>query len=328
MLKVGEKVRYLDDVGEATIVRFQDGKTAIVEDEYGLKHPHPIDKLVPAERDHQPKKKEAPKPILKQTKPQPVPVAKKENTITLPELGLAFVSTNKNKPETGDLDVLFHNGSGYTVFVNISAKENEEWFSVFHGEVKAGENKSVQSLRRQDVGLLSNLKVDVVFFRNTGYVYRNSVSCSLKIKATRFVKPGNYLEYPSLSNLAIVIPIEQEKTVAASASVSPVKRNIPSKKRPSLPVFEEEVDLHLDQILGHEPENVSDHEKFLTQMRHFERRLNNALTHNYVEITFIHGVGTGKLKEAIRAELKEYGLPFADGPFHKYGVGATVVQLT
>ena len=93
-------------------------------------------------------------------------------------------------------------------------------------------------------------------------------------------------------------------------------------------MFEEEVDLHLDQILGHEPDHITDHEKFLTQMRHFERRLNNALTHKYIEITFIHGVGTGRLKEAIRGELKEYGLSFSDGPFHKYGVGATVVQLT
>jgi hypothetical protein len=328
MLRVGEKVRYLDDVGEATIVKFQDGKTAIVEDEYGLKHPHPIDKLVPAERDHQPKKREAPKPTIKQLQPHPVQIAKNENRTSLPELGLAFVSTHKNKPETGDLDVLFCNGSSYTVFVNISAKENEEWFSIFHGEVKTGENQSVQSLRRKDVGLLSNLKVDVVFFGNTGYAYRNSVSCSLKIKATRFVKPGNYLEYSSLSNPTIVIPIEQEKTVVTPPSVSSSNRNIPSKKRPSLPVFEEEVDLHLNHILGHEPENVSDHEKFLTQMRHFECRLNNALTHNYVEITFIHGVGTGKLKAAIRAELKEYGLQFIDGPFHKYGVGATVVQLT
>ena len=72
---------------------------------------------------------------------------------------------------------------------------------------------------------------------------------------------------------------------------------------------------------------MPDHEKFLTQMRHFERKLNHALTHRYVQITFIHGVGTGRLKEALRKELQEYGLPFEDGPFHKYGVGATVVQL-
>lgn len=327
MLKVGEKVRYLDDVGDATIVSFKDAKTAIVEDEYGLRHPHPIDKLVSAERDHQPKKKTIIKPVVVQPKPKVQATSKEEKSFSLPELSLAFVSSNAARPEIGDLEALFCNRTSYTVFVNVSAKENEEWFSVFHGEVKSGENKSVQSLRRQDVGLMSNLKVDVVFFRNTGYEYRSSVSCSVKIKATRFVKSGNYLKYKSFSGPAIVIPIEQEKTIAPSASVSSLKRNIPSKKRPSLPVFEEEVDLHLEMILGHEPENVSDHEKFLTQMRHFERRLNNALTHNYVEITFIHGVGTGKLKEAIRAELKEYGLPYSDGPFHKYGVGATVVQL-
>jgi hypothetical protein len=98
-------------------------------------------------------------------------------------------------------------------------------------------------------------------------------------------------------------------------------------KKPTLPTIEEEVDLHLDAILGSEPIGMPDHEKFLTQMRHFERKLNHALTHKYVQITFIHGVGKGRLKDAIRNELKEYGLPYEDGAFHKYGVGATVVSL-
>ena len=328
MLEVGEKVRYLDDVGEATIIRFIDKKTALVEDEYGLSHPHPIKQLVPAERDYVPEKE----PIIpsqpKAIKPKVEKVVKTEQTTELPELSLAFVSSNASKPETGDLEAFLCNQTGYSILVNISAKENEEWFSVFHGEIKASISKSVQSLRRQDVGLMSNLKVDIIFFGNTGYEYRSPVLCSLKVKATRFVKTGNYVSYSELDNPAIVIPIENEKAVFANPASNTPKRTLSPKKRPSLPIFEEEVDLHLDKILGHEPAHITDHEKFLTQMRHFERRLNNALTHNYIEITFIHGVGTGRLKEAIRAELKEYGLPFADGSFHKYGVGATVVQLT
>jgi dsDNA-specific endonuclease/ATPase MutS2 len=76
-----------------------------------------------------------------------------------------------------------------------------------------------------------------------------------------------------------------------------------------------------------DPSDMPDHEKFLTQMHHFEQRLNHALTHKYIQITFIHGVGTGRLKEAIRKELTEYNLSFEDGAFHKYGVGATVVNL-
>ncbi len=326
MLQVGEKVRYLDDVGEATIIRFLDEKTALVEDEYGLSHPHPLKKLVPAGRDHVPQQPTKPRPKPKAEKPPVKKVERKEETALLPELCLAFVSSNPIKPETGDLEVFFCNQSNYSVLVNISAKENEEWFSVFNGEVKAGSTESIQSLRRQDVGLLSNLMVDVIFFRTTGYKYRKPVSCSAKIKATRFVKPGNYIRYAELDNPAVMVTIENEKLVA-TPSFSASKKPLTTKKKPSLPVFEEEVDLHLDKILGHEPTNMSDHEKFLTQMRHFERRLNNALTHRYIQITFIHGVGTGRLKEAIRAELKEYGLPYTDGPYQKYGVGATVVQL-
>ncbi|MFC2176268.1 DUF2027 domain-containing protein [Bacteroidota bacterium] len=327
MLRIGEKVKYLNDVGEATILAFLNAKMALVEDEYGLQHQHPINQLVPATRDRLPTKNTPPK--AKTIVNQPV---KKAATVIqskkpLPELSLAFVSAT-NKPETSDLDFLFANNTTYNVMVNVAIKEHGEWYSLFHGEVKAKEIKAIQTLRRQDLGTVSNLNVDLLFFKSVGYEPRTPISTNIKIKATRFVKSGNYIEYEKLNKPAIVIPIEQEKAtfktaIAAETSLKKAK----SIAKSSLPIFEEEVDLHLDKILGHEPTNVTDHEKFLTQMRHFERKLNHALTHNYAEITFIHGLGTGRLKDAIRTELKEYGLSYADGPFHKYGVGATVVQL-
>lgn len=326
MFKIGERVRYLDDVGEATIVEFIDDKNVVVEDEYGLTHPHPINKLVSAERDHVPQVKKA--PVI----PTPTPISKPKNTPkkpvgkTLPELAIAFVSTSSSKPETGDLDVVFCNRTKHSILINIGAKENEEWFSVFNGEIATNTDKTIQSLRRQDVGTLSNLQVDVIFFGKTGYQLKQPVSCKVKIKATRFVKPGNYERFIGLNNPAIAIAIGNEK-LPQSEPTSFKKRPVPVKQKPSLPTIEEEVDLHLDKILGEEPIGMPDHEKFLTQMRHFERKLNHALTHRYVQITFIHGVGSGRLKDAIRKELTEYNLPFEDGAYHKYGVGATVVHL-
>ena len=326
MLQVGEKVRYLDDVGEATIVKLLDAKTALVEDEYGLKHPHPLNKLVPAERDFVPKQV---KPIIPVSKPAVAKPAAKEKKISknqLPEFCLAFVTSNSAKPESGDLELLFSNASNYHVLINVAAKVDEEWFSLYNGEVLPKSNQLVQSLRRQDVGSVGNLNVDVIFFGSTGYAFRKPISCAIKIKSTRFVKPGNYLEYDKFQNSAIAIEVENPATPAPS--ITPPKKSFAVKSvRPTSLIFEEEVDLHLEDILGMDPPDMPDHEKFLTQMRHFERRLTHALTHNYIEITFIHGVGTGRLKEAIRQELKEYGLPFQDGPFHKYGVGATVVNL-
>ena len=327
MFEVGEKVRYLDDVGEATIIKFIDAKMALVEDEWGLRHPHPIAKLVPAERDHVPEKPKSvvvekvhPKLVLK-------PVPREPKAQQLPELALAFVSTKPLKPEIGDLDLLFVNNGKYHLLVNVAAKENDEWFSLFSGEILPCSEQIVQSLRRQDVGSVGNLNVDVVFFGKTGYEKRKPISCTLKVKATRFVKPGNYLTYDGLENPAIAIAVENEKVVAPPSFNTGRGSTIKYVQKPSLPTLEEEVDLHLESILGSDPYDMPDHEKFITQMRHFEQRLNYALTHRYVQITFIHGVGTGRLKEAIRTGLKQYNLSFEDGAFHKYGVGATVVNL-
>jgi hypothetical protein len=327
MLEVGEKVRYLDDIGNATIIKFIDAKMALVEDEWGLRHPHPIAKLVPAERDHIPAKPKAVIVDKVQLKPVLKSVPKGPKAEKLPELALAFATTKPSKPEVGDLDLLFVNNGKYHLLVNVAAKENNEWFSLFSGEILPSSERIVQSLRRQDVGSVGNLNVDVVFFGKTGYEKRNPISCALKIKATRFVKPGNYITYEGLENPAIAIPIENEKIVAAPNFNSGRASTVKQFQKPSLPTLEEEVDLHLESIIGNDPSDMPDHEKFLTQMRHFERRLNHALTHRYVQITFIHGIGTGRLKEAIRTELKEYDLSFEDGAFHKYGVGATVVNL-
>ena len=327
MFEVGEKVRFLDEVGEATIIKFIDAKTALVEDEWGLKYSYPINKLVSAERDYVPEKPKAVVVEKAQPKPAPKPIANGTKAGQLPELALAFVSTKRDKPETGDLDLLFVNNSKYHLLVNVAAKENDEWFSLFSGEILPDSEQEVQSLRRQDVGSVGNLNVDVLFFGKTGYENRKPISCALKIKATRFVKTGNYLTYEGLENPAIAIPIENEKVVTAPSFSSAKARTLKQVQRPALPTLEEEVDLHLESIIGSDPGDMPDHEKFLTQMRHFEQRLNYALTHKYVQIVFIHGVGTGRLKEAIRTELKEYYLPFEDGAFHKYGVGATVVRL-
>jgi hypothetical protein len=327
VFEVGEKVRYLDDVGEATIIKIIDSKTVILEDEYGLTHPHPINKLVPAERDHVPSKPAVSAPISEA--PKPTPQVKISHTAShpLPELSLVFASTNTKKPESGDLDLLFCNNSKYHLLINVAAKENEEWFSLYHGEINPKSDQLIQSLRRQDVGSVSNLSVDVVFFAKAGYEYRKSISCTAKVKGTRFVKSGNYQLYEGIENPAIAIPVEQERTVPVQPPAAITRKALKQVQKPTLPIHEEEIDLHLEEILGTDPMDMPDHEKFLTQMRHFERKLNHALTHRYVQITFIHGVGTGRLKEAIRQELSEYGLPFEDGPFHKYGVGATVVRL-
>lgn len=327
-LTAGDKVRYLDDVGEATIIKILDAKTALVKDDFGLIHPHPLKQLVPADRDRVAGDAQViPKQVsnttvteTRRSEPKPVPSS-------LPELCLAFVSTDAAKPETGDLDLIFVNNSFYHLLVIVSTKLNDEWFCLFHGEIAPISESLIQALRRQDVSSVSNMNVDVIFFGTTGFEWRKPLSATMKIKPTKFVKSGNYQRFEGIENPAISMTLEHETSSSTTSAVPTPRKTFKNVVRPSLNMLEEEVDLHLEAILGEDPRNMSDHEKFTTQMRHFERKLNHALTHRYGQITFIHGVGTGRLKSAIRDELSEYGLSYSDGAFHKYGVGATVVNL-
>ncbi len=327
MLKVGEKVKYLNEEGEATILELVSSKIALVEDEHGFRHKHPTDQLVPADR-HRVSEIKPSTPLAKiEKKPEKKSVDSKPKQKALPELALLFLSSNIKKPEIGNLELRFNNNSSYHLLVNISAKNGDEWFSHYHGEIKAGEQQPIQSIRRQDVGQVGNLTVDVIFYRNSGYQLRLPITSTVKIKATRFVKGGNYITHNELEAPSLIIPIEQDRSTVANVSFSgSVVRRSLNVVKPSLPIFEEEVDLHLEK-LEKDHHSMADKEKLALQLRHFEQKLNNAIQKNYIQITFIHGVGKGKLKSEIRSILKEYGLKFQDGPYHKYGVGATVVRL-
>lgn len=66
------------------------------------------------------------------------------------------------------------------------------------------------------------------------------------------------------------------------------------------------------------------------QLSRFRGAMNSALRSGDREIVFIHGVGSGRLKEEIRTILAtEYpSCSFQDAPFSRYGFGgATLVTI-
>ena len=84
-----------------------------------------------------------------------------------------------------------------------------------------------------------------------------------------------------------------------------------------------EVDLHLRMQQGGA-------EAIDRQLARFRGEMNSALRSGAREIVFIHGVGSGRLKEEIRSILAgEYpSCTFQDAPFSRYGFGgATLVTI-
>ncbi len=87
--------------------------------------------------------------------------------------------------------------------------------------------------------------------------------------------------------------------VKASKTVEPRKvRNAASPNTGTLTV-----DLHIESIPGWK--NVPEGQQLQFQLDHFKRIIRENLPHKGMKISFIHGIGDGVLKAAIRKELSE-----------------------
>lgn len=88
-----------------------------------------------------------------------------------------------------------------------------------------------------------------------------------------------------------------------------------------------EVDLHLHNLPEKEP-LMQPHEKLLYQLDYCKQCLEEARRRKIKKIIFIHGIGTGRLKNEIRQWLSGLtDVEYNDAPYDQYGTGATEVRL-
>lgn len=92
--------------------------------------------------------------------------------------------------------------------------------------------------------------------------------------------------------------------------------------------FDNEIDLHIQKLVNGYA-RMDKGEMVRIQMLHFQAFLEKAIRLGVPRIFIIHGVGEGKLKEAIAQRLREnpYVVKFKNEYHHKYGYGATEVIL-
>jgi dsDNA-specific endonuclease/ATPase MutS2 len=109
----------------------------------------------------------------------------------------------------------------------------------------------------------------------------------------------------------------------AKDTPAPVKKSKPHH----LHDIELEVDLHIEELLDSHS-GMNNTQILDVQLKHVKRELEKAILSNAKKITFIHGMGVGRLKQELIAILNTYeGLRFHDAPYARYGFGATQVVL-
>ncbi len=98
-----------------------------------------------------------------------------------------------------------------------------------------------------------------------------------------------------------------------------------SKKKPSVTIPPLKVDLHIEKLITNH-KGMSNFDIVQIQLNEFERQLDAAIASGMLEITFIHGIGSGVLRQEIRNRLKNEKnvQSYMDAHFDR---GATIVRF-
>ncbi len=263
------------------------------------------------------------------------------------EIGLyfAFVPQVENLLITSDLDVFLINDSNYNIFYHIVATDSQH-FESFAGKLEANTKIQVKTYQRQQLNTIHSFLFQFLFFKKGKHDIKKPLEKSVKINNTRFFKEKHYKENDFFDERAQVYTIYSEDFMAEEIerlTKSDVAKIIQNKevenkrinqpkqyKKNDNPANQvEEVDLHIHELVD-DHSKLSNKEILDIQMTHFSASLKSAIKHRIKAIVFIHGVGNGTLKLELRRKLeKEYShLLYQDASFREYGYGATMVMTS
>lgn len=190
--------------------------------------------------------------------------------------------------------------------------------------------------------LNASLEVSVTVRRITTEGLDEALNNTFKIRPKQFF--NNLQTVPILNlqahNFLLFDSLESKKDAPAEDLKNYTKQNARSPKSAPHPNsvrynannveefahFEPEIDLHIENLLnGHA--RLDKGEILRIQLLHFQRFIDKAIRLGVARVFVIHGVGEGKLREAIADQLRKNPdvAKFKNEFHHKYGYGATEV---
>ena len=357
--KVGDKVKFLNDVGGGVITKIKQ-QTAFIETMDGFEIPAPFSDLLKIEEVGIGGLKPLFQlPTHKNQKAATVPVKEEVEDIeeelidddfddeiittgnsTLNIL-LALVPVKlKSRPEP-DFQVHLISDCAYRMLYTFSIVKDNFVRGRKVGQVEDDTKALITTFNMTELKQIQSFKINCIFYKKGVYLPHEPVIYEYKVDALAMVDPDNWLENDYFDEKAIVInitemsllyEIERMVTETEDKYIIQKKRKDQNPKKNvlkpivSTEVDTEEIDLHIEHLVddfsGLNPGEILD-----IQMGRFTITLDGAIRGKTKKIVFIHGVGNGKLKYEIRKTLdsKYSKLRYQDASFKEYGYGATMV---
>ena len=352
---IGDKVRFLNDVGGGTVTKIIDKRTVAVQTDDGFEIPSLESELVVIGQSDEKllsiipdKETSGTKTVSKKPtnaassdiKKNSEPVRKE---VTDPQgnavgLYLAFVPENPSKISNSSQNLYIINDSDYRVFYSLSVWNQSNVTPIKSGILLPDSKELVKNYGNNELNNHFIINIQSLFFKNTQFTIQQPEYLDININPVKLCKDSSFIENDFFEENAYLISIADSKrevilnTITDEAINDLIKlkdKAIKQKPKKELQSDLEEVDLHIQELVD-DFQSMSAGEIIKTQLARFETTLEGGIRSSSTKkMVFIHGLGNGKLKHEIRKilETKYSKLKYQDASFKEYGYGATLVYI-
>jgi hypothetical protein len=345
---VGDKVRFLNDVGGGKVTQVLPRGVVMICDHDGFEYQalskelilmeqtkHVVDNKPKAENASENEKTEKYKSVAPSE-----PDWKKDDTTNI------FVAFVKKEAENNShLQLYLINDSNFFIFYNVIIKTHG--YEPIDADILEPNSKLLLAeLTLEKINQCRKLIVQISFFGHKYQPYRTQIEKTINIIPLNIWQDFRYNDTVFFDDKAYLFDIikenitlnrikKEEKSIAPEENRRLIVKkdnivNEDKRKRYSQRPKKEtvEVDLHITSLVE-STVGLSNAAMLELQKDTFHKALTDALINKNVEkIIFIHGIGNGVLKTQIRESIeKQYKLQYEDASYREYGFGATMVIL-
>lgn len=362
-MKIGDKVRFLSDIGGGTVAGFQGKDTVLVEDEDGFQIPTLIRECIVVESDNYDSSKVhtdavpynagLPKNVKKKEVVVDDDPSEKEITFKSPvqerhggdvlSAYLAFVPLDIKEISHTKFEAYFVNDSNYYMYYTYLTAEGTNCRMRHCGEVEPNTKEFIEEFDLSSLNEIEHVCIQILAYKkNKSYLRKPMVDVNFRIDTTKFYKlhtfqDNDFFEMPAL----IYTVVENDQCMRQLVVDSKqLEKEMMQKKhnderivpKPARKAGKQDdiivIDLHSNELLD-STKGMSSGDILNYQLDTFRKVLEGNKAKKGQKVVFIHGKGEGVLRRAIIDELKykykQY--QYQDASFQEYGYGATLVVI-
>lgn len=356
---IGQKVKFLNEVGGGVITKIISPTMVSVTTEDGFDMPYITSDLIPAFSSDSAGKMFDPKETDFSTAIQPsdsnrdvdendyereTPLDRFSSAKKDPiGIYLCFVPHDQVWLLKDDLDVYVVNNTNYVVLYNLMINNQENlWEGIDYGSINPNSKMLINTIQRDDINKWIKGALQVIFHSELDQRVHLPINDMFTIKSSKFFNKDSYHSCSFLASKSVVINVGSipefvqtnreelqkydELTVAETTSRN-IVTSVSMLKNFMTDSGVAEVDLHIEALVDN-PSEIDTVQMLTIQTSTFNKYLEEAIRLKLQKIIFIHGVGIGRLKSEILKILQQYpNLHHFDAPISKYGSGATEVWI-